>query len=110
VTGHGDVSRISIVSGDVAESLRQNNIGEVSFGFLDVDLVESYSACFTGLARNIGAGTVIAIHEACYRPIRELVESEAFWNRISLAQPRIEYVAEAYNIPSCRNVGLLFWN
>jgi hypothetical protein len=109
VDRHGDPACVTLIKGDVEHTLHENTLGPISFAFLDVDLVESYRACFSGLARSIGAGTVIAIHEACYAPIRELVGDAAFWEANDLALPRTEYVAERYGVRSCRNMALLFW-
>ncbi|MGH9631285.1 MAG: TylF/MycF/NovP-related O-methyltransferase [Bryobacteraceae bacterium] len=109
VGDHGCLERVVLVPGDVAKTLPGNTIGKLSFAFLDVDLVESYKACFLGLATNIEAGTVIAIHEACYAPIRQLIEDREFWSSLRLTQPEIIYVAEQFRIRSCRNLALLRW-
>ncbi len=109
VANHGCVDRVTLVRGDVGETLPNNDFGTVGFAFLDVDLVDSYKACFSGLAANIEAGSVIAIHEACYSPIRRLIEDREFWSGLDLAAPRITYVADRFRLPSCRNLAILRW-
>jgi hypothetical protein len=49
-------ARVKLVAGDVADTLPGAPLPGVAFGFLDVDLVDSYKACFQGLASKIGPG------------------------------------------------------
>ena len=100
---------VSLIKGDVRDTLPDEAIERISFAFLDVDLVESYESCFRGLAKNIEHGTILAIHEACYLPIRELVENGSFWKSIGCEAPSIEYIQEKFGIRSCRGLALLKW-
>jgi len=106
---YGEPERVTTLKGDVRDSLPAADIGPIAFGFLDVDLAESYRNCFAGIAKRIEKGSVIAIHEACYRPIRNLVEDKDFWRGIGLAPPAIEYITDTYSVRSCRNLAFLSW-
>jgi len=106
---YGEPERVTTLKGNVRDTLPAADIGAIGFGFLDVDLVESYKNCFSGIAQRLEKGSMIAIHEACYRPIRNLVEDQDFWRGIGLSSPTIEYVAETYGIRSCRNLAFLSW-
>ena len=106
---HGRPERVRLVAGDVRETLSSQAPPRVAFAFLDVDLEESYRACFEGLARSLDAGSVIVIAEAAFRPIRALVEATAFWQGLALAPPRIVYIHDRFGIPSCHNLAFLEW-
>lgn len=106
---HGRPGRVRLVAGDVRETLAHQAPARVAFAFLDVDLEESYRACFAGLARSLEAGSVVVIAEAAFKPIRALVESTLFWRGLGLAPPRILYVHDRYGIPSCHNLAFLEW-
>jgi hypothetical protein len=109
VAAHGRPDRITLVKGDVRNTLPDNAVNQISYAYLDVDLVESYKGCFKGLAGAIEQGTIIGIHEACYQPIRNLIEDATYWKSISIGAPEIVYVAEAFKIRSCRNLAFLKW-
>jgi hypothetical protein len=106
---HGVPGIVAITAGDVSRTLPDPSIKTLGFAFLDVDLAESYESCFRGLSPHIGPRTVIAIHEACYAPIRSLIENRGFWESAGLPCPEIEYVAERRRIRSCRNLAILTW-
>ena len=106
---HGRAGRVRLVAGDVRETLAREAPARVAFAFLDVDLEESYRACFEGLARSLEAGSVVVIAEAAFKPIRALVESTPFWQGLGLAPPRIVYVHDRFGIPSCHNLAFLEW-
>lgn len=74
-----------------------------------MDLVDSYKSCFQGLASKIEPGTLIVIHEACYRQIRELVMAKEYWEGIGLAAPSVTFIAEQYRLRACRNLAFLRW-
>jgi Macrocin-O-methyltransferase (TylF) len=109
VGAHGSIAHVELVPGDVSGTLRMHPPGKISFAFLDVDLVASYRSCFAGLAGSVESGTIIVIHEACYGPIRSLVEDRSYWLGLGMAAPTIEYVADRYGVVSCRNLALLSW-
>jgi hypothetical protein len=110
VAAQGRPDRVTLVKGNVRDTMREQPLpGGLRFAFLDVDLVESYKACFGGLSSSIEPGTVIMTHEACYQPIRELFEDPAYWESIDCAAPKIVYVADTYGIRSCRNLAILKW-
>jgi fatty acid desaturase len=110
VAAHGRPERVTLVKGNVRDTMRdQPLIGGLRFAFLDVDLVESYEASFAGLSDSIERGTVIMTHEACYQPIRRLLEDAAFWESIGCGAPKVVYVADTYGIRSCRNLAILTW-
>jgi hypothetical protein len=55
------------------------------------------------------AGTLIIIHEACYRQIRDLILSQAYWTSIGLGMPDVTFITDTYGIRSCRNLAFLRW-
>ncbi len=99
----------TLVKGDINKTLPDPAISKISFAFLDVDLAYSYSCCFRGLSSHIEKGTVIVIHEACYKPIRELIENKNFWKEINSPAPEICYISDAFKIRSCRGLAFLSW-
>jgi hypothetical protein len=110
VNAFGNPERVTLIKGNAQDTLRKHPLrGGLCFAFLDVDLVESYRSCFRGLGSRIRRGTVIAVHEACYRQVRDLVEDPAFWGDVGCAPPEITYVADVYGIRSCRNLAILKW-
>lgn len=109
VERYGHRTRVDLVAGDVAETLPARRPEAIQFGFLDVDLTESYKACLEGLAPAIRPGTLVMIHEACYAPIRALIEDASFWDAAGVARPSIDYIAERFALRSCRNLAFLRW-
>jgi O-methyltransferase len=106
---YGAGSHVQLVAGDAAATLPDAPFKKISFAFLDVDLVESYKACFRGLASKIESGTLIVIHEACYRQIRELILDESHWTGLGLAPPSVVFIADRYHLRACRNLAFLRW-
>jgi hypothetical protein len=99
----------TLIKGDINKTLPDHALSKISFAFLDVDLAYSYSCCFRGLASHIEKGTLIVIHEACYVPIRELIENKSFWKEINIDAPEIKYIADTFKIKSCRGLAFLSW-
>jgi fatty acid desaturase len=109
VDRYGVGARVRLVAGDASKTLPESSLPGISFAFLDVDLIDSYKSCFQGLASKVGPGTLIVIHEACYRQIRDLILSRDYWESIGLTMPGIEFIAEKYGVRSCRNLAFLRW-
>jgi hypothetical protein len=101
---------VELVEGNVEKTIKNVKMDKISFAFLDVDLVDSYKACFAGLAGKIEPESVVVIHEACYRQIRELVLEKNNWTEIGLDPPRVVFISEKFKLRSCRNLAFLFWN
>jgi hypothetical protein len=99
----------TLIKGDINKTLPDPQLSKISFAFLDVDLAYSYSCCFKGIASHIEKGTLVVIHEACYKPIRDLVEDKNFWKEINCPAPQITYIADTFKIPSCRGLAFLSW-
>ncbi len=109
LTRFGVRDRVELIKGEVSRAKRKELAEPVSFAFLDVDLVESYKACFEMLAERVGTGSTIVIAEAAFRPIRQLVEDAAFWREAGCAPPAITYIEDRYGIRTCQNLAFLSW-
>jgi hypothetical protein len=109
VTKYGDLSRVSLTKGDVKSAMGNSGLEDISFCFLDVDLVESYKSCFTHLAHRLCPGAIVVIHEASYAPIRALVLSNSYWKELGIPAPQVTFIADRFKLRLCRHLAFLQW-
>ena len=106
---YGVPELVTLVKGDVRNTLPDPEVSKISFAFFDVDLVESYRSCFAGVSHHIETGTLIVIHEASFAQIRQFIEDPSLWTSLSIPAPSIEYLAETTKIRSLLNLAILRW-